>query len=80
MFNAGGRRSAEDRRDVDLYVETGNIDDLYQRMREQVAIREEPHDTFYGMREFIVRDINGFWVTFGQEVGARQATASTVSG
>jgi len=23
---------------------------------------------FYGMREFIIRDINGFWVTFGQPV------------
>jgi hypothetical protein len=27
---------------------------------------EDPHDTFYGMREFIVRDNNGFWITFGQ--------------
>ena len=80
MFNAGGRRSAEGRREVDLYIETENVDELYQRLREQVAIREEPHDTFYGMREFIVRDINGFWVTFGQEVGVRQATAPTVSG
>lgn len=26
----------------------------------------EPHDTFYGMREFIIRDCNGFWITFGQ--------------
>ena len=23
---------------------------------------------FYGMREIIVRDLNGFWITFGQEV------------
>jgi hypothetical protein len=50
MFNAGGRSSAEDRREVDLYVETEDVDDLYQRLRERVAIREEPHDTFYGMR------------------------------
>jgi len=21
---------------------------------------------FYGMREFIIRDCNGFWITFGQ--------------
>ena len=69
MFNAGGRSSTEDRREVDLYVETENVDDLYSRLREQVTIREKPHDTFYGMREFIVRDINGFWVTFGQEIG-----------
>ena len=27
---------------------------------------EDLHDTFYGMREFIIRDLNGFWITFGQ--------------
>ena len=76
MFNAGGRCSAEDRREVDLYIETENIDDLYQRLKDRVVVREEPHDTFYGMREFIVRDINGFWVTFGQEIGTRQTPAN----
>ena len=28
------------------------------------------HDTFYGMREFIIRDLNRFWVTFGQDLSA----------
>jgi hypothetical protein len=27
----------------------------------------EPDDTDYGMREFIIRDPNGFWITFGTE-------------
>jgi hypothetical protein len=27
---------------------------------------EDLYDAFHGMREFIIRDINGFWVTFGQ--------------
>lgn len=71
MFNAGGRHSAADRREVDLYVETENVDDLYRRLKERVTIREAPHDTFYGKREFIVRDVNGFWVTFGQKIPSR---------
>jgi hypothetical protein len=25
---------------------------------------------FYGMREIIVRDLNGFWITFGQQLPA----------
>jgi len=79
MFNAGGRRSAEDRREVDLYVETENVDDLYQRLRGRVVIREEPHDTFYGMREFIIRDISGFWVTFGQAIGTSRKATDAVS-
>ena len=78
MFNAGGRSSAEERREVDLYVETENVDDLFRRLKGRVAVREEPDDTFYGMREFIIRDIDGFWVTFGQEVGARQDITETV--
>jgi hypothetical protein len=28
---------------------------------------EGPHNTFYGMREVIIRDLNRFWITFGQE-------------
>ncbi len=27
-----------------------------------------PYDAFYGMREFIIRDCNGFWITFGQPI------------
>ena len=71
MFNAGGRRSAESRREVDLYVQTDDVDALYQSLKDSVEVRESPHDTFYGMREFIVRDLNGFWVTFGQPMADR---------
>jgi hypothetical protein len=33
---------------------------------------EDLHDTFYGMREFILRDCNGFWITFGQRIPRSQ--------
>ena len=66
MFNAGGRASGEQRREVDLYITTDDVDGLYGQLRDRVQIVEEPHDTFYGMHEFILRDINGFWITFGQ--------------
>src|SRR6266850_5431743 len=33
----------------------------------RVQVLENLHDT-YGMRELITRDINGFWVTFGQPI------------
>jgi uncharacterized glyoxalase superfamily protein PhnB len=67
MFNQGGRPSTQHRREVDLYVYTDDIDDLYRRLGDQVEVVEAPHDTFYGMREFIIRDLNRFWITFGQE-------------
>jgi hypothetical protein len=30
---------------------------------------EHLHDTFYGMRELIVRNLNGFWIKLGQPLG-----------
>lgn len=66
MFDSGGKASADRRREVDLYIGTDDADKLYQQLKDRVQIVEELHDTFYGMREFIVRDNNGFWITFGQ--------------
>ena len=70
MLSAGGKASAEERREVDLYITTENIDEIFQRLNHQVQIVEEPHDTFYGMREFILRDCNRFWIAFGQPMKA----------
>lgn len=70
MLNAGGSVSPAARREVDLYVNTDDVDGLYQRLKDRVEVHKGIHDTFYGMREFIVRDLNGFWVTFGEPVRA----------
>ena len=66
MFNQDGHPSTSFRREVDLYVYTDKVDDLYQTLKDRVDVVERPHNTFYGMRELIVRDINRFWITFGQ--------------
>ena len=67
MFNTGGETSDKRRREVDLYVYTDNIDELYESLKERVEVVERPHDTFYGQRELIIRDLNRFWITFGQQ-------------
>lgn len=66
MFNQGGRASTAKRREVDLYVETDDVDALYAQLGGRVEVLEGLHDTFYGMREFIIHDLNRFWITFGQ--------------
>jgi uncharacterized glyoxalase superfamily protein PhnB len=68
MLSSGGRPSAADRREVDLYVYSDAVDDLYSRLKDREEVVEGLHDTFYGMREFIIRDCNRFWITFGQPV------------
>jgi uncharacterized glyoxalase superfamily protein PhnB len=70
MFDAGGKYGSNHRREVDLYITVGNTEDLFRQLKDRVEIVEDIHDTFYGMREFIVRDNNGFWITFGQPIDA----------
>lgn len=67
MFNTNGKPSDEWRREVDLYVYTDNVDELYETLKDRVDVVEGPQDKFYGMREVIIRDLNRFWITFGQE-------------
>jgi hypothetical protein len=44
------------------------VDALRARLGDRVEVVEDLHDTFYGMREFIIRDVNRFWITFGQPI------------
>jgi uncharacterized glyoxalase superfamily protein PhnB len=74
MFSSGGQLSSKHRRDVDLYAYTEEIDEFYDRIKDRIEIIEAPHDMFYGMREVIVRDLNGFWITFGQNIPAEVLT------
>ena len=71
MLNQGGRPSTAERREVDLYVDVEDVDRLFASLGGRVQIVQGVQDTDYGTREFIIRDPNGFWVTFGQDRGAR---------
>ena len=76
MFSAGGKPGWPHRREVDLYVHTEKIDALHRAFAERgIEVIETPHDTFYGMREVIVRDPNGFWITFGEPAAKTEASA-----
>ena len=66
MFSEGGSTSAQFRREVDLYVYTEDVNEIYENLKGRVDVVEGVHDTFYGMRELIIRDLNRFWITFGQ--------------
>lgn len=67
MLNAGGKSSSAPRREFDLYIHVEDIDAMRQKLDGKASIVEDLHDTFYEMREFIIRDCNGFWITFGQQ-------------
>ena len=68
MFNQGGEKSTKRRREVDLYAYVDDVDERYLQLKDRVDVIEGPHDQFYGMREIIIRDLNGFWITFGKQI------------
>ena len=68
MFDCAGTSSLAHRRELDLYIEIEGVDALFETLKDRVDVFEPPHDTEYGMREFIIRDLNRFWVTFGAAI------------
>ena len=76
MLSLGGQPSSALRREFDLYTHVDDVDALRRRIDGKAEIVEDLHDTFYGMREFIIRDCNGFWITFGQPMEGRSSVPS----
>lgn len=51
-----------------LYFNPDNVDEMWEQLKDQAAI-EYPIENFdYGMREFAIRDCNGYVLQFGQEI------------
>ena len=68
MLNEGGKPSDAHRREVDLYIHTDNVTQLHASLKGRVQFVQDMYEAFYGMREFIIHDCNGFWITFGQPI------------
>lgn len=51
-----------------LYLYTDNVDELWNELKDKAEI-EYPIENFdYGMREFAIRDCNGYLLQFGQNL------------
>lgn len=49
-----------------FFIEVDNIDDIYKKLKNKVDVIKEPSITFYGMKEFAIKDCNGHILTFAQ--------------
>jgi catechol 2,3-dioxygenase-like lactoylglutathione lyase family enzyme len=49
-----------------LYFHPQSVDDLHERIRDDVEIAWGPEDRAWGMREMGLRDPNGYFLTFTQ--------------
>lgn len=47
-----------------FYIELENIEDFYKSIKDTVNVVKELSTTWYGMKEFYIRDNNGYILTF----------------
>ena len=52
---------------VSFYFEIDNIDAFYEDVGEKVEVVKRIHTVWYGMREFYIRDCNGYILGFSQQ-------------
>jgi uncharacterized glyoxalase superfamily protein PhnB len=52
-----------------LYLRTKDADAQYESLKDKVEIVQEPITRFYGMREWYMKDPDGYILCFGQEMG-----------
>ncbi len=51
-----------------LYMRTDNADAQFSRLKDKVEVIQEPITRFYAMREWYMKDLNGYILCFGQEM------------
>lgn len=51
-----------------LFFQVTAVEELYQKAKEHCKVIVELHETFYGMNEFTVLDMNGYYLTFAEEI------------
>lgn len=51
-----------------FFIKMKGIENLYNEIKNKVDIAADMRTSFYGMKEFTIRDLNGFYLTFAEEV------------
>ena len=52
-----------------FYIEMEDLNDFYTILKGKVEVLKDISVTFYGMREFYVRDCNGYIIGFAEKAG-----------
>ncbi len=51
-----------------LYLRNNDVDEQYASLKDKVEVVQEPITRFYGMREWYMKDPDGYILCFGQEM------------
>jgi len=53
---------------LSFFTQMDGLDELYKMIDDKAAIIKKPYKTFYGMKEMMVKDYNGYFLTFAEEL------------
>lgn len=53
---------------LNFYLRISGVKDLYERLQGKVTIVNDLKESFYGMTEFSIQDLNGFILTFAENL------------
>jgi uncharacterized glyoxalase superfamily protein PhnB len=62
-----------------IYMYPDDLDAAWERLKDAVPVVEPPTQRIYGMREFSIRDPNGYLITFGQSTERREDEDSDIT-
>ncbi|MFH1195736.1 MAG: VOC family protein [bacterium] len=76
MFRTRERLSADIPQFVDaepgsgftLFIIVSDVSKLYEKIKDNVEVVSDLQETFYGMNEFSIRDLNGYVLTFAEPI------------
>jgi uncharacterized glyoxalase superfamily protein PhnB len=51
-----------------FYIRMKGVDEFYKELKGSVELGHDLRTTFYGMKEFTIKDLNGYYLTFAEEV------------
>ena len=51
-----------------LFIEVENVEEIYNRIKDEVEILVDLKTTFYGMKEVTIKDLDGYVLTFAERI------------
>lgn len=55
---------------LSFYLRISGVKELYEQLKGKVTIVNDLKESFYGMTEFSIQDLNGFVLTFAENLNA----------
>lgn len=51
-----------------LFITLEGLSDVYAKVKDQIDMVVDLHETFYGMNEITFRDLNGYYITLAEPI------------